>query len=224
MADDRIAFTSRASPQDGFGAARGPIDFDLVRWGTKWDKQNRSSSEFCPSGVDLPRSEPEAGLLPPEAKIQLEENTASRLPLFRGGDDSLAGHSRRNSEVIACRLAPRCRARPLSRYTSNSAIIGYVSKRVGAISPRRFQRRRKFLSEGSMAKCADFHYRSGVMEWVSSPGRRNYAGALTLPLEGRGSAPSAVCARCQAASRSRRSRATSALAVSRIASAWSHIA
>jgi hypothetical protein len=33
-------------------------------------------------GVDLPRSEPEAELLPPEARIQLEENTASRLPLF----------------------------------------------------------------------------------------------------------------------------------------------
>jgi hypothetical protein len=70
-----------------------------------------------------------------------------------------------------------------------------------------------------MAKCADFNYRSGVTEWLSSPGRGSYAGALTLPLEGRGSEPSAVCAQCQAAWRSRRSSATSALAVSRIASA-----
>ena len=68
MADDRIAFTSGASPQDDFGAARRPIGFELVRRDGKWDKQNRSSSGLCPSGVDLPRSEPEAELLPPEAK------------------------------------------------------------------------------------------------------------------------------------------------------------
>jgi hypothetical protein len=35
------------------------------------------------AGVDLPRSEPEAELPPPE-QIQLEENKASRLPAFRG--------------------------------------------------------------------------------------------------------------------------------------------
>ena len=68
MADDRIAFTNRASPQDDFGAARGPLRFELVRRDGKWDKQNRSSSGLCPSGVDLPRSEPEAELLPPETK------------------------------------------------------------------------------------------------------------------------------------------------------------
>jgi len=84
MADDRIAFTSRASPQDDFGAARGPIVFELVRRDGKWDKKNRSSLELCSSGVDLPRSWPEAELLPSEAKIQLEENTASRLWLLRG--------------------------------------------------------------------------------------------------------------------------------------------
>jgi hypothetical protein len=83
MADDRIVFASGASPQKDLGAARGPIRFELVRWGGKWDKKNRSSWELCP-GVDLPRSEPEAELLPPEAKIQLEENTASRQWLLRG--------------------------------------------------------------------------------------------------------------------------------------------
>jgi len=31
MADDRIARTNRASPQDDFGAVRRPIRFELVR-------------------------------------------------------------------------------------------------------------------------------------------------------------------------------------------------
>ncbi|HEX8896989.1 MAG TPA: hypothetical protein VF783_27000 [Terriglobales bacterium] len=83
MTDDRIARTIRAPPQDDFGATRRPIRFELVRKDTKWDKQNRTSSGLCPSGVDPPRSRPEAELLPPE-KIQLEENTASRLRLFKG--------------------------------------------------------------------------------------------------------------------------------------------
>ena len=83
MADNGIAFTSWASAQDNFGATRGPLRFELVRRDGKWDKQNRSSSGLCPSGVDLPRSELEAELLPPKNKIQLEENTASRLRLFK---------------------------------------------------------------------------------------------------------------------------------------------
>jgi len=82
MADNGITFTSGASPQDNFGATRGPLRFELVWRDGKWDKQNRSSSGLCPSGVDLSRSEPEAEPLPPENKIQLEENTASLLWLF----------------------------------------------------------------------------------------------------------------------------------------------
>ena len=50
MADDRIALTHRASPHDDFGAARGPIRFELVRRDAKWDKQNRTSLELC-SGI-----------------------------------------------------------------------------------------------------------------------------------------------------------------------------
>ena len=42
VADDRIAFTSGTSPQNDLGAARGPIRFELVRRGGKWDKKNRS--------------------------------------------------------------------------------------------------------------------------------------------------------------------------------------
>jgi len=79
MADDRIAFTSGASPQDDFGAACRPIGFELVWRDGKWDKQNRRSLGLCSSGADLPRSQPEAELLPPETENPTEENTASRL-------------------------------------------------------------------------------------------------------------------------------------------------
>jgi hypothetical protein len=48
VADDRIAFTSGAAPQDDFGVAHGPIRFELVRSDGKWDKQNRSSSGALP--------------------------------------------------------------------------------------------------------------------------------------------------------------------------------
>ena len=82
VADDRINFTSRTSSQDNLGAACRPIRFELVRRCGKWDKQNRSSLELCPTGVDLPRSEPEAELLPPETKIQLEENNPSGRQLL----------------------------------------------------------------------------------------------------------------------------------------------
>jgi hypothetical protein len=58
MADDRIALTNRASPQDYFGAVRRPIRFELVRRDGKWDKQNRRSLGLCSSGPDLPRSQP----------------------------------------------------------------------------------------------------------------------------------------------------------------------
>jgi hypothetical protein len=52
VADDRIAFTNRAVPQDDLVAVFGPIDFELVQRGGKWDKKNRSSSGLCP-GIDL---------------------------------------------------------------------------------------------------------------------------------------------------------------------------
>jgi hypothetical protein len=59
VADDRIAFTNGAAPQDHLGALLGPIVFKLVRLSRKWDKKNRRSSGLCPD-VDLPRSKPEA--------------------------------------------------------------------------------------------------------------------------------------------------------------------
>jgi hypothetical protein len=43
VADDRIAFTNRASPQNDLVAVSGPVGFQLVRWGGKWDKKNRGS-------------------------------------------------------------------------------------------------------------------------------------------------------------------------------------
>ncbi len=51
VANDRIAFTSGAAPQDEFGAASGPIRFELVRRDGRWDKQNRSSSGLCPPAL-----------------------------------------------------------------------------------------------------------------------------------------------------------------------------
>ena len=57
VADDRIAFTHGASPQNDLVAVSGPVGFELERRGGKWDKKNRSSSGLCP-GVDPPRSEP----------------------------------------------------------------------------------------------------------------------------------------------------------------------
>jgi hypothetical protein len=60
VADDRVAFTNRASPHHDLLAVARPIGFELVRRGGKWDKKNRGSWGLCP-GVDPPRSEPEAG-------------------------------------------------------------------------------------------------------------------------------------------------------------------
>ena len=80
VADDRIVFANGASPND-FVAVCSPIGFELVGWGGKWDKENRSSSGLCP-GVDLPRSEPEAEPLLLKRKSQLEKNNAFRLRLL----------------------------------------------------------------------------------------------------------------------------------------------
>ena len=51
VADDRIAFTNRASPQEDLVAVSSPIVFDLVQRDGKWDKQNRTSSELCPPAL-----------------------------------------------------------------------------------------------------------------------------------------------------------------------------
>jgi len=80
VADNRIAFTNRASPQDDLVAVPGPVGFELVRRGGKWDKKNRRSRGFHP-GADPPRSEPEAEPLLLKRKIQLEKNNASQLRL-----------------------------------------------------------------------------------------------------------------------------------------------
>jgi hypothetical protein len=60
VADDRIVFASGASPQNDLGTARGPIRFELVWRGGKWDKQNRSVSGLCPPALtrqDLSRKQ-----------------------------------------------------------------------------------------------------------------------------------------------------------------------
>jgi hypothetical protein len=79
VADDQIASTNRASPQDDFRAVRRPIGFELVWRDGKWDKQNRTSSGLCLSGLTCQdRSQKQSSFLL-KRKIQLEENTASRL-------------------------------------------------------------------------------------------------------------------------------------------------
>jgi hypothetical protein len=72
MANDRIAFAHRASPQHDLLDITSPVGFQLVRRGRKWDKENRSSWGL-PPGVDLPRSEPEAEPLLLNRKIPTGE-------------------------------------------------------------------------------------------------------------------------------------------------------
>ena len=43
MTDDGIAHTNVTSPQDALVAISGPVAFELVQGGGKWDKENRSS-------------------------------------------------------------------------------------------------------------------------------------------------------------------------------------
>jgi hypothetical protein len=72
VADDRIAFTNRASPQHDLVAVSSPVGFELVQRGRKWDKENRSSWGL-PPGVDPPRSGPEAEPLLLKRKIPTGE-------------------------------------------------------------------------------------------------------------------------------------------------------
>jgi hypothetical protein len=65
VADDRIALTHGASPQDDLGALFRPVGFELARRGGKWDKDNRNSLGALPTASTLPRSEPEAEPPPP---------------------------------------------------------------------------------------------------------------------------------------------------------------
>jgi hypothetical protein len=81
VADNRTTFTNGALRQNDLVAVSGPVSFELVRRGRKWDKENRNSQGSCP-GIGPPRSQPEAGPLLLLKRIQLEENTASHLQLL----------------------------------------------------------------------------------------------------------------------------------------------
>ena len=54
MADDGVFGTDRASAQDDFRAGFGPIGFEVVLRGRKWDKQNRKHEGFA-RPVTLPK-------------------------------------------------------------------------------------------------------------------------------------------------------------------------
>ena len=43
VADDQIAITNRTSPQDNVRTLFGPVGFELVQRGGKWDKENRKA-------------------------------------------------------------------------------------------------------------------------------------------------------------------------------------
>jgi hypothetical protein len=76
VADDRIPFTCRAVPQDDLVAVSGPVRFELVRRGRKWDKENRSALGALPPAStrqDLSRKRSSFS-----CKIQPQENSASR--------------------------------------------------------------------------------------------------------------------------------------------------
>jgi len=47
MADDRVLGADRATAQDDFRGCLGPIGFEVVLRGRKWDKQNRSNEGFA---------------------------------------------------------------------------------------------------------------------------------------------------------------------------------
>ena len=118
MADDGIAFTSGASARDDFGTAHGPLRFELVRRGGKWDKQNRSSSGLCPSGVDLPRSEPEAELLPPQTNDPTGKEYSFSYGLLGMGFRELAGNNRQSGSY---RVADTLLRTSISSESSGSA-------------------------------------------------------------------------------------------------------
>ena len=90
MADDRIALTLGTSPQDDLVAGFGPIGFELVQRGRRWDKENRSSLGLCRAWTcqDLSQKRSPSSC---KRKSQLEENNASQLQLFVVGFRRLAG-------------------------------------------------------------------------------------------------------------------------------------
>jgi hypothetical protein len=63
VADDRIAFANRASPQHDVLAVASPVGFELVRHGRKWDKENRSSWGSLPALTRQDRSRKRGPLL-----------------------------------------------------------------------------------------------------------------------------------------------------------------
>jgi len=77
VTDDGILGTNGAAAKDDFGACLGPIGFEVVSRGRKWDKENRDSRRVPLGQLTLPRSEPEAQPSPPQQKPQLEKKKNS---------------------------------------------------------------------------------------------------------------------------------------------------
>jgi hypothetical protein len=97
VADDQIASTNRASPQDDFRTLRRPIGFELVWRDGKWDKQNRTSSGLCLSGLTCQDLSPEAELLPLKNEDPTgREYSFSPVSIFWLSFTRLAGNKRLN--------------------------------------------------------------------------------------------------------------------------------
>ena len=81
MTDDGVLAANGAAAHDDLGAGLGPIGFEVVLCGRKWDKQNRSAEGFA-RPVTLPKID-WAGAKPFLLdKSQLEKNNAATSPLL----------------------------------------------------------------------------------------------------------------------------------------------
>jgi hypothetical protein len=58
MADDGVLGTNRASTQDDFGTRLGPIGFEVILLGRKWDGENRGQRALWPGQRSLSRLRP----------------------------------------------------------------------------------------------------------------------------------------------------------------------
>ena len=76
VAADRVVFTNRASSYDDFGASRGPIGYQVVFPGGKWDNENRMTIGDSAMVVTRQDLLTEAESLASLRKSHLEKNNA----------------------------------------------------------------------------------------------------------------------------------------------------
>lgn len=82
VTDDGILQTNGAAAEDDFCSGLGPIGFEVVLRGRKWDKENRDHGGPCSDG-DLPKSGVRRGALPSDKNTNGRRITRSADP-YRG--------------------------------------------------------------------------------------------------------------------------------------------